>query len=444
MRHVVVPPLSDPTVTVAVGPGERLLDLNRRFAARAADPARLRALADTLDVPAAGNGPGGPGGMGAAERCLLARAAANALTEPADHIVRLRALGAAIRVLSANDAGLTATIDDIELRSGDTQSSSDVALAASRCTLFDPELSQVPADGEVYVVVDTDRQLPAALRLIGLLGPARTITLGGRFVAAHHAALNRSPALSTVYLDTEPRQRLVDGEWSPPGTAGIRWCVEGDERPADGRWAGWLDAVSLTELEPAELDRCAGLVLSVNGAADPGEASVQALAALSTRFPIALEIIVGAPGGDTTPRAWWNPPGSPIRLAGFRPYRPRLRDGAAGPPDRDLARWAAGPDAAVRAEVAGLIAREAAHRDLFPGRIAGALFAVPHHQHVCGDHYWDLSVRPAGTEHLAPCGCEPGNFLVNLRSGVLVRVRPALAAVLTRLRAGGRAAEPVQ
>ena len=159
MRLVVVPPVTDPTLTVAVGTGERLLDLGRRFALRAADPVVLRATGAELDVP----------GSGAAERCLLALAAADALAGPASAAVWPQAVAAAIRVLSATDPGLSASIDDIELRTGNTECGADAALAAARCTLFDPELSAVPAVRDVYVVLDSDQQLPAALRLLGRL-----------------------------------------------------------------------------------------------------------------------------------------------------------------------------------------------------------------------------------------------------------------------------------
>ena len=169
MRLVVVPPVTDPTLTVAVGTGERLLDLGRRFGLRAADPVVLRATGAELDVP----------GSGAAERCLLALAAADALAGPASAAVWPRAVAAAIRVLSATDPGLSASIDDIELRTGSTECGADAALAAARCTLFDPELSAVPAVRDVYVVLDSDQQLPAALRLLGRLDPAAS-PAGGR------------------------------------------------------------------------------------------------------------------------------------------------------------------------------------------------------------------------------------------------------------------------
>ena len=185
MRLVVVPPVTDPTLTVMAGPDERLLDLNRRFAVRAANPAVLRATAAALDT--AGNA-----GRPEASGCLLASAAADAFAEPASPATRLRALGAAIRAVSALDAGVSAAIDDIELRAGSTQSGADAVLAAGRSTLFDPELSLVPATGEVHVVLDSDQQLPAALRLIARLRSDPASPGRGR----SHWAAGSSPSTS--------------------------------------------------------------------------------------------------------------------------------------------------------------------------------------------------------------------------------------------------------
>jgi hypothetical protein len=433
MRLVVVPPVTDPTVTVVVGAGERLLDLNRRFGLRAADPAVLRVTAADLDAQ---DNTGSPG----AAHCLLAMAAADVFAGPADRATRLRALGASIRAISARDPGISASIDDIELRTGSTQRGADTALAADRCTLFDPELSAVRAAGEVYVVLDSDQQLPATLRLLGRLRPGGVVTVGGRFVAAHRDALSRLPALAGVRLDTGRRPRVIEAGWSPPEEAGLRWCGEGDERPGANHWAGWLDAASFSELTNAELERCAGLVVSVCGSADPDgpEAGAgAALTALAARIPVAVEIVVGAPGGDTSPAAWWAQPGCSVRVAGFRPYQPGQSGGAAAPPGHDLARWAAPATAATLAEVAELLARHAPRRSLFPGRVAGALFAAEYRPHVWGEHFWDPAVRLVHTEHAAPDDGAPGDFLVNLRSGALTRVRPPLAGLLSRIRLGG-------
>jgi hypothetical protein len=427
---------------VTTGAGERLLDLNRRFAVRAADPAVLRATSAALDT--AGN----PGGSDAAN-CLLASAAVDTFAEPAGPATRLRALGAAIQAVSALDAGVSAAIDDIELRDGSTQSSADALLAAGRCTLFDPELSLVPATGEVHVVLDSDQQLPATLRLFARLSsdpgrPEGTLSLGGRFVAAHQKALSRLPALSGVRLETRSRDRLIDPAWSPGQQDGLGWRGPADEPPAADRWAGWLEAATFAEMTAPELERCAGLVVSIRGSADPGgpEAATRAaLRALTRRIPVAVEIVAGAPGGDTTEEAWWARPGSPVRVAGFRPYRSPLAAGATVPPGHDLARWAAPAAAATMTEVAGLITRYAPRHDLFPGRVAGALFAAEHRARIWGEHYWDPAVRLVRTEHAAPDNGGPGDFLVSMRSGTLTRVRPALAALLTRIRLGGPSAE---
>jgi hypothetical protein len=442
VRLVAVPPVTDPTLTVTVGADERLLDLNRRFAMRAADPAVLRASAAVLDTV------GNAGGLGAAG-CLLASAAADAFSEPADPATRLRALGAGIRAISALDPGVSAAIDDIELRAGSTQSGADAVHAADLCTLFDPELSLVPATEEVHVVLDSDQQLPAALRLIARLSsaPGRrggTLTLGGRFVATHQKALSRLPVLAGVRLEARIRRRLIDPAWSPGQQVGLGWRGPEDGPPDTDRWAGWLDAATFAEMTAPELERCAGLVVSICGSADPGgpEAGTRsALTALAAKIPVAVEIVAGAPRGDTSPGAWWARRGSLVRVAGFRPYRPPLAAGAAAPPGHDLARWAAPAAAATMAELAGLIARYAPGGGLFPGRVAGALFAVEHRPRIWGEHYWDPAVRLVRTEHAATDHGGAGHFLVSLRSGTLTRVPPALAALLTRIRLGGPSAE---
>jgi hypothetical protein len=465
MRLVVVPPVSDPTLTWVARPGERLLDLNQRFASRAADPAVLTATATALDVPGPVTGAetSAAGALTGSMRCLLARAAADALTGPAGPATRLQALAAAIRVISAGDRGLAAAIDDVELRAGSTQSSGDVALAAARCTLFDPELSSVPATAALQVVIDTDQQLPAALRLLGWLRAgqprrdpgssptALAITASGRFAVRHWAALSPLPALAGVRLDTRPRPRVVSAAWAPGGQKDLRWCDDPAGLPGSGHWAGWLDAAAAGGLTAAELKRCDGLVVSVTGAAAPTGPEARArvaLIALAGRVPVAVEIVTGAPGGDTGPGAWWALAGSPaagsrysplngIRLAGFRPYRPPLAAGAAPPPGQDLARWAAPASPAALAEVSALLARHAAGGALFPGRVAGALYATEDRPQVCGDHYWDPAVRLVRTTCAAPDGGGPGDFLVSLRSGAITRVRPALAALLAHLREGG-------
>ncbi|MEV7978476.1 hypothetical protein [Streptomyces sp. NPDC086519] len=425
MRIIVVPPPGDPTITVTVCPGEQLLDLNRLFARRVAEPSVLYANAAVLDAP---------GRSETAGICLLARAAADALAAASDPATRLRALSAAIRVISARDPGLTASIDDIELRTGSTSSSADAARAATRCTLFDPELSAVPTGAKVELVVDSDQQLPTALRLLRRLGPGAA-TLSGRFVARHRDALRRLPELTGVGLEQRIRPRIVLRQWSSREAA-LCWCGEGDRPPSAGRWAGWLDAGTVTALQVSELDRCEGLVVTTGGSAE----LAGPLTALAARFPAAVEILVGVPGGDTSSGAWWSRPGSPVRVAGFRPFRPPLPPGAPMPGGHDLARWAAPAGEATTAEVRRLLGIGVVRHDMFPGRVAGALFAAGPLPVIDGEHQWDPAVRLVRSEHTAPPGSAPGQFLVNLRSGALTRIQPALAGLLEQVRRGGPAA----
>ena len=238
---------------------------------------------------------------------------------------------------------------------------------------------------------------------------------------------------------------MIGAGWPPGPGAGLRWCGDGDEPPDAGLWAGWLDAAAAGALTRLQLERCAGLVVSVTGSADQAGPEARARAALTelaaARVPVAVEVVVGAPGGDTAPGAWWARPGSPVRLAGFRPYRPRRPADATPPPGHDLARLAAPAAAVTMAEVGDLLAHYAPRRDLFPGRVAGALFAPADRPRICGDHYWDPAVRLVRTEHATPDDGAPGDFLVNLRSGAPTRVRPALAALLAGMRQGGPPAE---
>ena len=468
MTVVVVPPLADPTLRTVVGPGERLLDLNQQFARRLADPQFLIGFAGA-EASGADPEPGRLLVLAAAD-ALAATATATATTAAVtttvarDPMTRLRALGAAIRAVSLDDPGLTASVDDIELREGTTQSSAAVAVAAARVRLFDPELEAarpVFERGErVELVVDTDQQLPAAFALVPRSGAGCDVVLSGRFVAAHRAALGRVPLLAGVRFSDRIRVRYVPGVPDPERAA--VWATEAGEVPRSGPWAGWLGAGQALRMTEESWARCAGVVVSAAGPADgrPAGSAVAGaadlLVRLAGRVPVALEVVVGDPARvEHGPQAaWWQHRGAGVRLAGFSRYRRPLPGtgsvagtGSAAragvPVGHDLARWDAEPGDGTRLSQAAAAAEEFAGSDLFPGRLAGALFAAPVHDVVADGFVWDPAVRlvRVGGE---PAGGEPGgdpgpggDFLVSLRTGHVQRVQPSLAQLVAGLRARG-------
>jgi hypothetical protein len=440
MTLVVVPPLGDPTTDLVAGPGEQVLDLNQCFARRAGDPAALRALAARLDSPGAG-----AGSRSAAQQCLLALAAADVLSRPGPLTPGLltpwlRALGAALRAVSAGDPGLTATLDDITLRAGSTQSSRDTALAAARSTLFAAELEhpELAGAGVVEIVVDADQQLPAAFQLVARLSQrdqVPAVVLSGRFVARHRVGLDLVPALRGVRLSGQVRSRTVSRQYLPAGTPPPVWVTGTDDLPETGPWAAWLDASALDAVPRPAWERCTGLVVSASGPAGlDGAAGL--LDQLAGRIPAALEVIVGVPGEPAAgvpsgpDDAWWAPWRHRLRLAGFRPYR-RTAGPGEGAPDDDLARWVPPPSGGGPAPALPPPWAVARH-DLFPGRVAAALFAADDPPPPEG-YRVDPSVRAVRLNAASPDDDGPGDFLVDLRTGRLTRVRPSLARLARSL-----------
>lgn len=469
MTLIVVPPLIDPTLQLTVGPGERLLDLNERFARRMADPHLLSRLAEDLDVPGvprprpdASSAAAGPpeGSLRPVERCLLALAAADVLAGPTDPDTWLRALGAAIRAVSAADPGLTASVDDITLREGSTHSSAAVVRAARSCRLFDPELVDPElvdpelagpelagpelADqpgrvaGPVEVVVDVDQQLPAAVRLAVRLARVREVTLSGRFVAAHRAALGRVPELSGVRLSDAVRPRRVVAGFAPGSGDLPVWATSMGDIPDEGPWAGWLEADDALRVPDPVWERCAGLVVSASGPTSgmrpglgrPGLGEL--LPRLLVRIPVAVEVIAGGPQAlpPSAGTAWWRSWGAQLRLAGVRPYRPPVPPGSAPIGGDDLARWLAAPAEQPVPPVPDGV-------EQFPGRLAGALFAPPRRTPVATGYLWDPAVRVVRLRHLSPPGAGTGDFLICLRTGRLSRIQPSLAQLVEQLRTRG-------
>ncbi|GAA2881100.1 hypothetical protein GCM10020220_084070 [Nonomuraea rubra] len=115
--------------------------------------------------------------------------------------------------------------------------------AAARCELFRPEVDQAveaAKERRVHVVVDGERQLPAAFALVRALGAER-VTLCGRLVAEQVAALRRVPELAGAEWLS----------WSPERVIRQRWYAGGSRTTAH------------------QVDRAGGCVNRVVGAAVP-------------------------------------------------------------------------------------------------------------------------------------------------------------------------------
>ncbi|MFC5835027.1 hypothetical protein [Nonomuraea insulae] len=424
MDLLVVPPFTDFTTEVVAPPGAELLDLGARIVRRLSDPSRLR------DAPA-----------------LFGRAAAAILERQAYDDAHLRAIGTALRL--AGDPALRLSIDDLELAEGSTQSSQDVLGAAARCELFQPEieLALEAAEGRrARVVVDAEQQLPAAFALVRALGAER-VTLCGRLVAEQVTALRRVPKLAGVeWLDWSP-ERVIRSPWHAEP---VRWLTGTDLPPADGPWAGWLDAVRVAAFSREALARCRGLTITVTRidflAAVTGLNGVtvnlrRLLAEIPAGAPVACELAVGAPGvaagvaGESLELLADGPGG--VRLAGLRAYRMGIHTVWAGhnvrfPPRAgdDLARWIDfdAPETMRGYEVSAMI-RNSLDRlpGLPPGRLAACSVAAP----AASGCAWDPCAQVVA-------GAGPdgrGTFAVSLRSGRSFRLQQGFVAPVARLAA---------
>ncbi|MGW2022457.1 hypothetical protein [Streptomyces decoyicus] len=493
---LIVPPLTDFTTSVVAPQGAELLDLGAHFVQRIAEPARLEETAARLDNREADR----PQALHA----LFAAAAAAVLRRHGPgmhHRARLRATGMALRLVSDTDPALALSLDDLELRDGTTESGAAVTAAIAHTKLFTPETELArQCAGErraVRIVVDGDQQLPAAIGLVHALGVHRT-TLCGRFAAQHEPALRDLAATRDVRIADWRPDRIVRPEWAgtaSPGGAGrsdrtvspeaagrpgrtVRWVTEPREATPDGPWTGWLDAADTAAVPAAAWRTCEGLTLTL-ARLDSWEAATgvygtradlsAVLDRLREEVPVAFELLVGAPGVDTTTlyaamhRVLGNGAGPraagprPV-LAGLRPFRlPR----AAGPdwdgvpvraavrPDHDLARWAefTAPGTHTPQErldtIHALLADLARNTDFFPGRLAGAVTtarqgardAVP--AGLSGGYpLWDSSAQVVRAAEADVDGHGPGTFVAHLRTGAAFRLHPRLAPVVSALADG--------
>ncbi|MEV4288315.1 hypothetical protein AB0K40_22600 [Nonomuraea bangladeshensis] len=476
MDVLVVPPLADFTTVVAPPPGVALLDLNEHLVRRLADPARLRAAAD--------RGPGGP------LTALIGRAAAAILARGAYDDAHVRAVGAALGL--AADPAVRLAVDGLELTEGSEESSRDLLGAARRCELFAPEIElarEVTRGRRAHIVIDRADQLPAAFALVAALGEG--VTLCGRHVAEHRAALRRIPELAGVrWHDWSPEQ-LIRPPWCETARAGapalragggeaigsgrggvepVRWVV--GERPVPGGgvlWAGRLDVARAAALPGEALARCRGLTLMLTrvdflGVATGLTGGVAGLRRLRAALPpgvlVTGELAVGAPGvsAEAAEESMELLAGglAGVRPAGVRPYRMGVRaPWTAGevlmrPPraGHDLARWAEfdAPGGMAPDEVAILLRRWVERLPGLPaGRLAACSVAGPAAPGPPGAAWDPCTEVVAGA---GPDGRGPGTFAVNLRSGRSIRLHHLLVAPVSRLAADPHAldhlAEPAR
>ncbi|MGR6917235.1 hypothetical protein ACU635_23620 [[Actinomadura] parvosata] len=378
MELLVVPPFTDFTTEIVPPPGAEVLDLGARIVERLADPARLRAAtAHRRDGP---------------HTALIGRSAAAVIEQAAYDTAHLRAVGAALRL--AGDPALRLSIDGLELAEGSTQSSRDVLAAAARCELFRPEVEQAveaAKERRAHVVVDGERQLPAAFALVRALGAER-VTLCGRLVTEQVAALRRVPELAGAEWLAWAPERVIRPHWHGDGTP-VRWVTGLGTPPAAGPWAGRLDATRVAAFPLGTLTRCRGLTIIVTRidflAAVTGLDGMtvnlrRLLAAIPMAAPVTCELAVGAPGfgagivGESLELLADGPGG--VRLGGLRPYRMGIRTVWAGhsvrfppPAGHDLTRWVEfdAPETMRAWEVANTIKtwRGRLH-NLPPGRLA--------------------------------------------------------------------------
>jgi hypothetical protein len=240
MELLVIPPFTDFTTEIVAPPGAEVLDLGAGIVERLADPDRLRA--------AAGRRRDGP------HTALTGRAAA-VIERAAYDDAHLRAVGTALRL--AGDPALRLSIDGLELAEGSTQSSRDVLAAAARCELFRPEVEQAveaAKERRVHVVVDGERQLPAAFALVRALGAER-VTLCGRLVAEQVGALRRVPELAGAeWLNWSP-ERVIRQSWYAGGS---RTPAHGEGEPDVPGWTSEADVPTRWAGEPDAPARWAG------------------------------------------------------------------------------------------------------------------------------------------------------------------------------------------
>ncbi|MBB6470721.1 hypothetical protein [Sphaerisporangium rubeum] len=440
---VVVPPLADVTL-VTQAEGHRVLDPGRRFAAR------------LLAADATATGPHDSG-----ELVVRLRAGLAGLADPAGPLGRLRA--AAVLVAAAvhqADAAVEITLDDLELRDGTTEDSAAALRASLGAAPYDPEVDEAVAEaesagGDVWLVLDRDQQLPAALAMAARLTTPPLVT--GRFARAYWPVLSGLPPLRQARLAEPPAPLRYRVTGLPPADGpGPYWRERAGDPVPPGPWAGRA-GLARTVADPDALiaSGCTTVVLGICAADHEvvgrggGRVPMERLRAAVDRLRAAgvtvlAELWLGAPGIGAgrarTAVATLTAADGPVdRLVGLRPFdwpvhwtglhwagTPVEVTPAAG----DLARHhrfdAEGtlPPAGVQALIAEIGPTLASTGTLIPARVAAAYLAE------------DPRAAGAPGIALAPdtvlvAGPAPEWYAVDLRQGRVIRLDPRVA---TRLR----------
>ncbi|GII65105.1 hypothetical protein Skr01_51900 [Sphaerisporangium krabiense] len=496
---VIVPPLGDVTLSAewTAGP-HRLLDPGRRFIARVLATAPALAASEGAHDGSGRSAPGAQhdadaggasGADGDGERVVRLRAGVAVLADPAGPMARLRAAGLLVPAVTETHPGsaVDLVLDDLELRDGTTEDSAAASRASAGPAPYDPELEEAlaavsPGD-EVWLVLERDQQLPAALALAARLpGPVRVT---GRYAHRHWPVLARLSPLHAASLATPPsplRWRVTglpgaaprgETDAAPQGETEVYWRERAADPVPPGPWAGRVSLRQAVEA-PGELV-AAGCVTAVlglcaadhefagrGGSAWPAEKARAAFDVLrASGVTVLAELWLGAPGVPAArTRAaveTLTAPGGPVdRLVGLRPFDwpthwddPRwgethVRWGRTGA-ERDLARHREflAEGTLSRAEVQELVSEIgpglARAGTLIPARVAAAYLApgslndgTDGTDGTDGENGVALA---ADTVVVAGPAASGQWYAVDLRAGRIVRLDPRVAS---RLRVGRR------
>ena len=249
MKYIIIPPYSDPTLSYEAPPGWQVYDLMHAFVER------ILAEANTFPTGYDMSLPTSPSQETLNRQILLL--AGRQLLAQAGHLHRwLRACGA---IMSGQPSSSTVhlRIDDLEIVNGTTESSTDVLLAADKEAPYTPELLCACTDlaqaETLRLLIDTDKQLPAAVWLAHAFAHHHNFEVSGHFALRYKSVLQRMPAFEHVRIvpmDKPYSQRVVS---TLPGLSKQLWWSTYGEVPKT-RHAPWGGPVTLEALlEPESL-----------------------------------------------------------------------------------------------------------------------------------------------------------------------------------------------
>ncbi len=251
MKVFVVLPHSDSTLETIAADGWTLLDIGRGFVGRVLSPAYLASTASAAERREANLD------ASALRDLLHIKAADQLLRAPAPSVyTRLRAAGAALTGISGRTQ-VRLRLDDLELREGTTESSTDVRRAAAAPAPYLPEIEEAAercrASDFVRIWIERDQQLPSAMAFARMLSSGTRFDLAGPFAQSHREALLRCPEFSGTESIGDPSRSKRQVAGLPgkltPGSP-LLWMEAPDERepgdPRDGH-AGRVPLASLSE-----------------------------------------------------------------------------------------------------------------------------------------------------------------------------------------------------